>query len=108
MGPLTWVMAWVVWSASQSTVPVVWTATAHVALPTTAVLRWLNWSAESVNIPGCARAGGLGFGLRLLEQVAGRLRQDEQDAGECPRQETFTNSAKTLPAWLGFSYFNCK
>src|ERR1019366_5457760 len=52
MGPLTCVMACVVWSASQSTVPVVCTATDHVVLPTTAVLRWLNWSAVRVNIPG--------------------------------------------------------
>src|ERR1039458_7991123 len=52
MGPLTCVMAWVVWSASQSTVPVVWTATDQVVLPTTAVLRCANWSPVTVNMPG--------------------------------------------------------
>src|ERR1022692_2216424 len=58
MGPLTCVMACVVWSASQSTVPVVCMATAHFVFPTTAVLRWLVWSAVSVNIPGCTACSG--------------------------------------------------
>src|ERR1039458_1629824 len=58
MGPLTCVMACVVWSASQSTVPVVCMATAHFVFPTTAVFRWLDWSAVSVNIPGCWECSG--------------------------------------------------
>ena len=34
MGPLTWVMAWVVRSLSQSTVPVVWSTVDQVAFAT--------------------------------------------------------------------------
>ena len=41
-------------------------------------------------MPGCVGMGGLDFAFRLLEQVAGRLGQAEQDEGGRPRQETFT------------------
>src|SRR5450759_1318705 len=53
MGPLTWVMACVVWSLSQSTVPVVRTSDDHVACRTGAILRWGNWSAGTVKYVPC-------------------------------------------------------
>jgi hypothetical protein len=40
IGPLTWVIACVVWSLSQSTVPVVRTVAVHVAFSTRATFRW--------------------------------------------------------------------
>ena len=39
IGPLTWVIAWVVWSLSQSTVPVVRTVVDQVACRTETILR---------------------------------------------------------------------
>ena len=48
IGPLTWVMACVVWSLSQSTVPVVRTIVDQVVLRTGAIFRCGSWSAGTV------------------------------------------------------------
>ena len=51
IGPFTWVMAWVVWSASQSTVPVVTTVVCHTLVPTATTFRCAIWSAVTVKNP---------------------------------------------------------
>ena len=51
IGPFTCVMAWVVWSASQSTVPVVTTVVCHTLVPTVTTLRCAICSAATVKSP---------------------------------------------------------
>jgi hypothetical protein len=51
IGPFTWVMACVVWSASQSTVPVVTTVVCHTFVPTVTTLKCAIWSAVTVKSP---------------------------------------------------------
>src|ERR1700693_4888029 len=58
IGPFTCVMACVVWSWSQSTVPVVWIATPHEALATEEIFKCAIWSGGRVNNPGCVLAPG--------------------------------------------------
>ena len=52
IGPLTCVIACVVWSASQSTVPVVWIAMDQVEVRTGTIRKWGSWSFDTVNSPG--------------------------------------------------------
>src|ERR1035437_6197912 len=54
IGPFTWVMAWVVWSASQSTVPVVRTEITQEVLRTGTMRRCGSWSWGTVNRAGSA------------------------------------------------------
>ena len=51
MGPFTCVIACVVRSASQSTVPVVWMAIDHEAFWTGTIVRCASWSWGTVNRP---------------------------------------------------------
>src|ERR1017187_4515626 len=53
MGPFTWVMAWVVWLASQSTVPVVRMVVCQTLVPTVTTLRCAICSAATVKSPAC-------------------------------------------------------
>ena len=56
IGPLTWVMACVVWSASQSTVPVVWIAMDQFEVRTGIIRRCGSCSRDTVKRPGWGRA----------------------------------------------------
>ena len=58
-GPLTCVMACVVWSASQPTVPVVRTTTGHDARATVAISRFGSWFAGTAKRLGSGAAAGV-------------------------------------------------
>ena len=92
MGPLTCVIAWVVWSASQSTVPGGVDRDGPGSLADGAGLEMRQLLRGQGKHPGLHSGFGLGFALHLLDHAACRLRKAEQKRQECRRQRTTTKA----------------
>ena len=86
IGPFTCVMAWVVWSASQSTVPVVRTETAQEVLRTGTIAQ-VRKLVLGHREQGCVRGRRAirALAFHLLQPAAGRLKQARSKQKDGPQ-----------------------